>query len=1453
MNASLPSLSALPAAEALRLEQVCKRFEDAWKTGPDGPTLEAFLADGPEPARSALLCELLRLELAYRRRAGEQPTEAEYRARFPGHEALVRAILAEPSREGGGSADAQSTRDPVTAPTRLPPPESATTADAASSAPLQVPGYEVLEPLGRGGMGAVFKARQLGVGRIVALKVIRADYLQELKGEENAEELRKWIVRFRWEAEAVAALDHPHIVPLYQVGEHEGLPYFSMKLVEGGSLAGQVERFQRDHRAAADLMAVAARAVHHAHQRQILHRDLKPANILLGADGQPHVTDFGLALRIGPGRAGLSLAGALVGTPEYMAPEQVRAERDLTTAVDVYGLGAVLYHLLTGRPPHQGVTQFDTFMHVLEKEPQPPRALNPQVARDLEVICLKCLEKDPSRRYGSTEALAEDLKRWLRGQPIRARRVGALEGSWLWCHRNPVVACLTALLLLALLGGLAGTTLGMIEARRQRDDAELARRNEAEQRAAALRERDDKEQARQAEAAERAKADAERKKANTERAKAVTERDARQREAIRADGLRLAAEAKVAVRTDPALALRLAAEGARKYPHHLTFRALHEALGELREERTLAEDDDFDSFHSARYSADGRRLWVVRDYPGDRSKPGQAPAVTILDRESGRRLGSWPGVLRVEDFEVSPDEQWLAVAHGEGFAVLDFTDGREPKSSVFTSQVVHLIDAATGKGVRNLGRHDDWITSARFSPDSRRLVTASADKTARVWEVATGKCLCRMAGHTMSLLSAQFSPDGRRVLTITSEKDRRFGAGIGDLLTKITVTVQLDGMRTLSGGDLRKLGLHAAWSTQDDAGNVIPVDPIVTDRPAKTPAYFGGHHGSRGGDVKLAGLWDAATGKPLVTYRKTRPASLPANHVWTPTAGMFNPDGTKVIIAFDNGTVALWDSEAGGEEKLVLAGHERGVNKIVFSPDGSRIATAGDDKTARVWDAATGRELSRLRHEGAVSAVKFDKLGRYLLTQSSQVQVWDVATGAEIAHLRSNGSFNEANFTPDGTHVITAGRHSVSLWSLAPLPGPERVLAAHKSDLTAFAYSPTGSQLLTAAADGTAKLFDPATGRLLRTLGTELKHARMQSASFSPDGKFVVTASEVKEVKQGGSMSPWSVHVWDTATGVDRFQLRDHVTGATFASFTPDGSRLLTVGDGRRTVQGPFISWSLATRADAGVVRLWDVPTQRLLVTLPARTLDPPRFSGDGRVLLLRPEHKREGELFIINKYPEMPVYDGMIGKELRRLGVGAPQKAKETLQASLIGDSKDVVVVSPDGRRALTARYGQAALWDLTTGNLVALFDKSERSIHVAAFSPDSARVVVAGGKKGYVLSAASGVLEAILVGHEGDVTAVAFSPNGMYLLTGSEDKTAARWRTSTGQLEAVYIGHEAAIHFVAYRPDGQQVATATASGEVRLWPLDPVAEVLRHAPRDLNEKERQRYSLPAAGGQGE
>jgi formylglycine-generating enzyme required for sulfatase activity len=439
MSEPVPPSGTLPLSAERRVDALCLSFEAARKGGQQ-PRIEEYLGLLPAGEQAAGLRELLRLELAYRRQGGERPAVEDYRLRFPGHLGLLDDVFASPAAGAG-----------------LP----------------SVPGYQIEGLLGRGGMGVVYRARQVALNRPCALKMILTG------GHAGADDR----VRFLAEAEAIAKVKHPGIVQVYDSGTHDGLPYFSLELCAGGSLAGKLRDGPLQAQDAARLVGQVAESVHAAHQAGIVHRDLKPGNVLLTADGTPKVTDFGLAKRTEGG--GTTQTGAVMGTPAYMAPEQAQGRKDVGPAADVWALGAILYECLSARPPFRAATSAETILQVIADEPVPLRRLNGAIPVDLETICHKCLQKEAGRRYASAAALADDLRRWQAGEPIAGRPAGRLERAVKWARRRPAAAALVgvsgaAALALALTTALALAALdGARRERRIRARAQVGRLSDA--------------------------------------------------------------------------------------------------------------------------------------------------------------------------------------------------------------------------------------------------------------------------------------------------------------------------------------------------------------------------------------------------------------------------------------------------------------------------------------------------------------------------------------------------------------------------------------------------------------------------------------------------------------------------------------------------------------------------------------------------------------------------------------------------------------------------------------------------------------------------------------------------------------------------------------------------------------------------------------------------------------
>jgi eukaryotic-like serine/threonine-protein kinase len=987
-------------------------------------------------------------------------------------------------------------------------PHATTTVDEGphgAEAPAALPGgtrvryfgdYELIRELGRGGMGIVYKARQISLNRPVALKMIKS---AALAGED---ELR----RFQNEAEAVATLDHPHIVSILEVGKYDGQRYFTMKLIGGTSLNRKLTDYVADPRAAAKLLKHLAEAVHHAHQRGILHRDLKPANILLDARGEPFVTDFGLAKRR-EGDSELTLSGAILGTPAYMAPEQASGRRGaVTTAGDVYGLGAILYATLTGRAPFEGDSVQETLEQVRNSAPSAPSKINPRVPRDLETICLKCLEKDPGRRYVSADGLASDLKQWLAGEPIAARPVGNAARFWMWCRRRPVIAGLTGAVVVAVVGGLIGTSLGWLTAL-------------------------------EAQAKEREQTELAGQRLYDARMNLVQQHWEDSNGPLVQQGL------------DEQLPANQGGIDRRGFEWFYWQRTMSSAHITLK--------GHTDSVLSVAFSPDGRRI----------------------------ASASWDGTVKVWDTSAGQEIRTLVGHTGEVWNVAYGPDGHH-LASASSDGTVKLWDTAAGQEFRTLKGHTGPVYSVAYSPDGHRLASASSDGTVKLWDAATGRVIRTLKGYATGV-GVAFSPDGRRIASASVDQ-----------------TVKL--WDTATGQEIRTLVGHT--------NAVLSVAFSPGGRRLASASYDG--------TVKL---WDAATGQPTLT--------LKGHTTWVISVA-FRFDGHRLASASRDGAVKVWDI-ASGQEIRTLTGHTAGVNSVAFSPDGWRLASASGDRTVKLWDTAAEQETLTLEgHAGRVNSVAFSPDGRRIASASvdQSVKLWDAATGQPTLTLTGHASgVNSVAFSPDGQRLASAsGDRTAKLWDAAT--GQEiRTLTGHASGVNSVAFSPDGRRLASASSDATVKLWDAATGREIRTLMGHTGEG-VRSVAFSTDGRRIASASEDGTVK-----------LWDAATWQDILTLKGHTGQVISVAFSPDGRRLSSTGNSAggtvklwdaatgqeiRTLTGghAFIVQSVAFSADGrrlasasedGTVKLWDAATWQDVLTLKGRTggVRSVAFSPDGQRL----------------------------------------------------------------------------------------------------------------------------------------------------------------------------------------------------------------------------------------------
>jgi WD40 repeat protein len=983
-------------------------------------------------------------------------------------------------------------------------------------APASFGGYELREEIGRGGMGVVYRAWQSSPGREVALKMI----------QKGSGALLEELQRFRFESRLVAQLEHPHIVRLYEAGTHNGVPFFSMEYIAGGNLAHRVATLLGKPKRVARLLKTVAEAIHHAHQHGIIHRDLKPANILLDAEGQPKVTDFGLAKRlVNPGGdttdGDLTQSGAVVGTAGYMAPEQARSEKNLTVAVDVYSLGAILYELLTNRPPFrtEDGDVIDVLWQVREKEPEPPHRLEPHVNRDLETICLKCLQKVPEKRYANALALAEDLGRFLDGRPIKARRVSWPERAWKWVRRRPVAATLAAALALLAVVAVSGA-LAQWDAWKKEKLLYISRIRVGQQNIAA-----------------------------GELDLVADELDqcpASLREWEWHYFRRLSHLEVVVLRghTAPIQSVRYSPDGLRLVTadEEGTVK-LWSASGQLLHSL----QDRAGVVTGACFCGDGR--WLVAS--------GEDQAVTLRDAGTGQKF-PWPQAP-------SPRGKVLAAAlHGPRIA------------AVSAEREVGVWDAATGKRVFFLSaeklQQKAPITSVALSPEGRYLAVAGFGRLLKVWDTTSGKempvpAVPAAAAGLANVWSVTFSEEGTLAAAGTSpplvwkvqtgdpvaeffgdgnlllggvvfSPDAKYLAGTSNREGLVLVW-DLKSGKAVRGPRRHEHGIGGVVFSPDGQrlavlrGREVTLEKLYP-REAPSGLILRGHGDKRFRTLAFSPdgqslaarteegevlLWDVRTGDAIPLL----PAQRPAAGVVGAGNLAFHPRAQLLVCGTAGNELAVWDLAGGAEERRprIAAGRTR---CCAFSPDGGVLATAAGTNRILLWDPSSGQQTGSLDTViGEVFSLAFHPRQPYLASCGSDpvVKLWDVKTGRKIhGFLGHRGLVTCVAFSPDGKQLAAGSAdRTVCVWDTA---SGRRLftLGGHLGSVVAVAYSPNGKRLASCGHDGTVKLWETGSGQEILTLAGH--DGPVTCIAFSPDGHLLASCSHDGTVRlwDGGPVSP---------------------------------------------------------------------------------------------------------------------------------------------------------------------------------------------------------------------------------------------------------------------------------------------------------------------------------------------
>jgi WD40 repeat protein len=981
------------------------------------------------------------------RDAGANPTEAEWLQRYPDVADRLRKYFAcaKQLREIAGPL-----------PTRC-----------IDSKVPDVPDYVILEPLPPGGMGVVYKALRKSTGQTVALKLIRPDLLAGLEPNRH----RKVVERFITEAQVAALLEHDNIVKVYDVGEVEGLPYYSMRYVEGKSLSALIEGGPLPASRAAVYLEQVARAVHHAHQHAIIHRDLKPNNILIdGKTDRPLVADFGLA-KLTDGTQELSRTGEIMGAPPYISPEQARNSKDVTTATDVYGLGATLYAVLTGRPPFRDDTPMGTLMKVREEEPTPPRKINKAVPRDVETICLKCLRKSPAGRYASATELADDLRRFREGRPIHGRRVGILERSVKWMRRKPVAGGLIAVMI-GLIGLVNGIWLYRAAKEAQWRAEHSAYVSSLPQAADAL------------------------SKGFRGKAEEILHNCPLEFRHLEWNLLKRACQPDLTLRDHQHLIMGVVSDLA---DGELMATATRDGTIRLLDSKTGAErrvvEEGHDGINNLASGNQGRYLAAVWE-------DGTVRAWDVTGKE--HKLVFDESSVGAKTVALARDRPILAAAGGSTVTVWELPSKKQ----------LHALDYPAD------------IYALGLSPDGEGLAAGGWNKDCplKVWNLRTGK----EANHfDIKLLAKDYTV---------------YSLAWGEKLLIAATNNQASYWDTKTGklkGSLPYYESRARSLAFDPGGGHLAAGFVsgrlrIYDLYEDRKVVFS--RGRRGG-ASVTGLCFDPTSSQIVY------ASGPEVCVdrWKNRFGVrteqgrraaFSPDGTYLVIARDR-TVHLLDCQSLQLARKPFSAHDSPIMSMSFHPkDSARLATAAVDGTVRLWDLNDlTNPIPPLACESRVLDLAYSPDGGLLAcaTESGNVLVWNAITGKLLfAPLKHSTPVRGVSFSPDGKYLATASRdQQVTLWDMTTGKS-NGGRSGHLLGVNAVAFGPPGPDCwLASASDDGVKLWKIVESEPRRSWDQNFEHeTKVFHVAFSPDGKRVLT------VGQDGH-----VRFWETSTGQELVSL----------------------------------------------------------------------------------------------------------------------------------------------------------------------------------------------------------------------------------------------------------------------------------------------------------------------------